>query len=262
VVARVGDVPIFAKQVLAEASRSGSTTREALAKLIDDNVAAEAVRSLGGPTPSADDPDVEGALVQRLLERELEPGLQQTAIPDSALRPLYEKAHDSFVRPRLVEIGILAIYTGDLMKDEARKARARTAKDLAAFLEKHPATTLEDFAAIAADRKWSEQGVLYQRLLQGPDKPFSKGVGSEVAKLHAPGDTTLVLSDNTGFFIARYIDEKPPQKTTFEQARSTLAAAYFDRWRQEQFLSFSAKLVQNHKVEPHFDRISPDEERR
>jgi len=259
-VARVGGVPIFAKQVLAEAERTGKTPREALTRLIDDHAAAERIRSLGSALPSDDDPDVKSALVQRLLERELEPEL--TAIPDSTLRPLYENARDSFVHPRLVEIGVLAVYTGEKMKDATRKLRSDTGKELAAFLAKHPATSLDEFAAIARDRTWSGRDVVYQRLLQGPDKPFSRVVGSEVEKLRAPGDTTPLLSDETGFFIARYVDEKAPQNTTFEQARATIAAAYFERWRQEQFLSFTAKLLKKHKVEAHFDRINQDEEGR
>jgi hypothetical protein len=262
VVARVGGVPIFAKQVLAEATRTGGPPRQALAKLLDDNTSAEAARSAGGPMPTEDDPDVKSALVQRLLERELEPGLDQAAIPDSTLRPLYERARDSFVRPRLIEIGVLAVYTGGAMKDQARASREETARELASFLARHPIKSLEEFAALARDSDWSGRAVTYHRLLQGPDKPFSKAVGREVAKLHAPGDTTALLSDETGYFIARYIDEKPPENTTFEQARPTIVAAYLERWRQEQFLAFSGNLLQKHAVQVYFDHITPDEERR
>ena len=261
-VARVGGVPIYAKQVLAEAERTGNTPRAALAGLIDKNLAAEAVHSLGRAMPTTDDADVKSALAQRFIERELEPRLTLAAIPDSALRPLYERAHDTFAHPRLVEIGILAVYTGALMKGAPRDERANTAAELAAYLAKHPSTSLDDFAAVARDNMWSARAVVYQRLLQGPDQPLSKSIGSAVMKLHAPGESTSLLSDENGFFIARYIDEKPPIDTTFEQARSTIAAAYLERWRQEQFLSFSAKLIQKHKVEVNFDRITPDEERR
>jgi hypothetical protein len=262
VVARVGSVPIFAKQVLAEAQRSGKTPRDALAGLIDEDLLSDLARGLGRLPPPTDDPDVKDVLVERLLERDLEPSLDVSAIPDSALRPLYEKVRNSFVHPRLVEIGVLAVYTGELMKEAPRQARAATAAELADFVAKHPPRTLDDFSALARDGQWSKRHVVYNRVWQGPDRPFSKVVGTEVAKLDAAGQTTGLLSDETGFYIARYIGEKPPENVDFDKARPQIAAAYFERWRQEQFLSFTAKLMQKHTIVAHFDRIAPDEQGR
>jgi hypothetical protein len=262
VVARVGDVPIFARQVLAEALRSRKTPREALATLVDGNLVAEAARARGHSMPLTDDPDVKSAMVERLLERELEPSLRASAIPDSTLRPLYQRTLDAFVHPRLVEIGILAVYTGPRMKEDARQERATTAKELAAFIAKHPPRTLDDFAAVAGDKQWSERHVVYQRTWQGGDKPFSKAVGAEVAKLAAPEQTTSLVSDETGYFIARYIGERPAENVSYDQARPKIAAAYFERWRQEQFLDFTAKLLAKHAVAAHFDRITANEQGR
>jgi hypothetical protein len=262
VVARVGEVPIFAKQVLAEAARSGKTPRAALAALVDGDLVAEAARGRGHRMPLTDDPDVKSAMVERLLERELEPSLQVSAIPDPALRPLYERAREAFVHPRLVEVGVLAVYTGAAMKQAPRQERATTAKALAAFVAKHPPRTLDDFAAIARDSQWSQRHVVYNRLWQGADRPLSKTVGTEIAKLVAPEQTTSLLSDETGYFIARYIGERPAENVSYGQARPKLAAAYFERWRQEQFLDFTAKLLAKHTVAIHFDRIVPDEQGR
>jgi hypothetical protein len=262
VVANVGGAPIFAKQVLAESEMGGTTPRQALARLIENSVAAQAIHSVGRLPPSSDDEEVRAALVQRLLERELEPSLQQKDMSDAALRPLYDRARDNFVHPRLVDVGMLTIYTGPLMKDEPRKERRETASELAAWLANHPAESVEKFAKLAQDPGWAKRGVGYRRLLQGPDEPFSKIIGDEVIKLRAPGENTPLMADETGFYIARYIDEKPAQNVSFEQAREQLAAAYFQRWSQEQFLAFSSKLLQSHKVEIHFDRLAPNEDGR
>jgi hypothetical protein len=261
--AKVGGVPIWSKQVLAETKRNGWTPRVALERLVEQQLAAEAIRGLGRGLPPPDDPEVKSALVGRLLERELEPSLDDaSAIPDSTLRPLYEKARDNFVHPRLVEVGVLVIYTGNLMKDEPRKARAATARELYAFVTAHRPATLDDFAAIASDSQWSERNVGFNRLWQSLDKPYSITVGTEVAKLRAQGDTTPLISDETGFFIARYISERPAENLSFERARPQIASAYFERWRREQFLAFSGRLLHAHKVEAHFDRITPDEQGR
>jgi len=261
-VAKVGGTPIFAKQVLAEAQRTGKPAREALASLIEEDVAAEAAHSLGRSLPSSDDADVKTALVQRMLERDFEPGLQQNAIPDKTLRPLYDRAHDSLVHPPLVEVGVLAFYTGALMKDEPRKARGEAAKDLVAYLAKKPIKTIDDFAAIAEDPQWSRRGVTYLRTVQGPDQPFSRAIGNEVVKLRAPGDITPLMSDETGFYLARHIGVKPAENLSFEQVREKLAAGYFPRWTQEQFLAFTSKLAQTHKVAVYFDRGIPNEQGR
>jgi hypothetical protein len=260
VVARVGQVPIYGSQVMAEAKRTGKSPRESLEDLVAFNLLAERARRDGLHPAGISEPDVKGALVQRLLERELEPKLRPEAVPDSALRPLYERAKDVFVHPRLVEIGVLSIYTGALMKGEMRQERERNAKDLATFLQEHPAKSLHDFSAVAGDPAWSARNVVYDRFFQGLDRPLSRTIGEEVAKLHAVGETTRQLSDENGLFIARYISERPPEDVTFEQARGKLLAAFHEQWQQQQFLEFTAKLMEAHKVEAYFDRLPPNEQ--
>lgn len=260
VVAWVGRVPIFAKQAEAEVKKAGKSPRAALEDLIESNLLAERARQ-GGLIPMASsDSEVKRALVQRFLEKELEARLQPEAVPDSVLRPLYDRALDNFVHPRLVEIGVLGIYTGAPMRDEPRQTRAGFAKELAVYLEKHPAKTLDEFAAVARDPYWVERHVTFTRKFQSPDKPFPKEVGIEAAKLQKQGDITPLVSTEDGYFIARYIDERPPENVTFEQARGViLLAGYYEHWRRQQFLEFTNKLMQAHKVEAHFDRLSTDE---
>ena len=259
IVARVGLVPIFAKQVEAEAKRTAKVGREALDDLIASNLLAEYARREGFELVSGMDPDVKSALVQRMIEREVEPNLRLEATPDSALRPLYDRARESFVHPRLVEIGVLAVYTGALMKKDMREMREQTAKELATFLRSHPPKTLDEFSAVARDPVWSARNVVFVRLLQSPDSPLPKAVGTEVAKLRASGDTTQLVITEKGAFIARYIDERPPENITFAQARDKLLAGFYEEWRRQQFLEFTTRLTRLHRVETHFDRLATNE---
>lgn len=259
VVAKIGDVPIYAEQVLGQARRDRKTPRQALQALVEMNLLAElAKRDLR--LPDSSDNEVKSALAARMLERNLESRTTPESMPDSVLRPLYEKALDLFVHPRLVEVGVLAIYTGDSMKEEPKAERAQTAKELTAALERHPAKSLDEFAGIAQDPRWSTRAVVYLRLIQGSDKPLSIKVGTEVQKLRATGDTTPMVNDPAGYFVARYISEKPPENISFEQARETLRAGSYEHWRKQQFLDYSSELLSHHKVEQHAELLSAMEQ--
>ncbi len=260
VVARVGEVPIFAKQVEARALEMGIPVRSALEALIDSNLLAEAARKREYRLAGFSDPDVRSALVQRLLEKSLEPNLRPEAIPDSDLLPLYNRVRDTFVHPRLVEIGVLAVYTGATMPEQLREPREQTAKELAQFLKDHPAKTLNEFSALARDPKWSSRHVTFRHMFQSTDTPLSKAVGTEVAKLHAPGDTTPLVVDADGGFIARYIGERPPEDISFEQARGKLEAGFFEHWPRQQFLEYTSKLARLHRVETYPDRLPSNEQ--
>ena len=261
VVARVGQIPIFAKQVEAQAKINSISVRAALEDLVTSYLLAEVARGHGYTLASASDPDVQSALVQRLLEEELEPNLSPEATPDDDLRPLYDRVREKFVHLRLVEIGFLAVYTGAPMQKEDREPREQTARELAQYLRKHPAKTLDEFSAIAKDPAWSGRHVVFMRFYQSTDSPLSKAVGTEVSKLRAPGDTTPLVVDKDGGFIARYISERPAENITFEQARPKLLAGFYERWRRQKFLELTTKLVRLHRVEMHPDRLPQDEQR-
>jgi hypothetical protein len=260
VVARTGDVPIYAKQVLGEARKTGQSPRQALQALIELNLLAELARKRELHLPDSSDTEVKSALVARMLERDLESKITLEAIPDSALRPLYDKLQDGFVHSRLVEVGVLAVYTGELMKVAPKAERAQTAKELAAAVEKKPPKTLDEFAQVARDPEWSRRDVVYSRFFQSVDQPLSREIGVEVQKLRAPGDTTRMVGDKSGYYIARYIGERPPENITFEQARDGLRAGYYERWRKQKFLDYSSELLSHHKVEEQPELLSAIEQ--
>jgi hypothetical protein len=260
VVARVGQVPILARQVEAEAKRAGKPLADAAKDLIASYLLAEQARLHGYRPVGVSDPDVQSALVQRLLERELEPSLRPEDVPDSDLRPFYERAREHFVHARFVEIGLLAIYTGAGMQKEDREPREQTARELALYLKKHPPKTLDEFATIASDPTWSGRSVEFKRFFQSADRPLAKAVGDEVAKLHAPGDTTPLVVDEDGAFIARYISDRPAEHVTFEETRGKLLWGTYDQWRHKKFLDFTNNLARRHRVELFPDRLPRDEQ--
>jgi len=255
-VATVAGAPILAADVAAEMRRGRRTAREALGALVDfELLARAAARSIPD-----DDPDVvearRSAMVQQLLERELEPRLDSSAIPEPELRAVYEKAHSIFVHPRLVEIVILSVYTGARMKDEPRARALAAARELEAAVRLRPAAGPPDLEALAKEPTWRERHVKYARVWQGLNEPFEAEVGRAVAALAHPGDTTALITSESGYHIARYIAERPPEDISFEQAAPKLRAQIHGRWRQAAFIRLTDQLAGAHQIEAFPDQLA------
>jgi hypothetical protein len=256
VVARVGEVPIFAGEVEAQALASGKPPRLALEDLIAFHLLAEKARAIGIRAEQAAAAVPRELLVQRLLEREFEPTSRDTNISDQELHRLYERGKDSFVHPRLVEIAILAVYTGARMKPEPRARARAAAQELAEHVAKRPVRTGEDLLGLAREQRWIERNVAAMRLLQGPDKPFGPAVGAAVMRLREPGETTPLIEDETGLYIARYISERPEQNLSFAQAREQIRKQAYPHWRRQRFGEMIVRLARGHEVEAFPGRIA------
>jgi hypothetical protein len=255
VVAAVNGATISGGDLSAEMRRTGKGAREALADLIDfELLAAAATRAIGDADPDVQDARDRGA-VQSLIERELEPRLQKDSIPEADLRALYDKARAVFVHPRLVEIALLSVYTGARMKDEPRARALDAARALDGHVRARPNHTPEDFKAIADDPTWRDRHVKYARVWQALDEPFPAEVGRAAAALARPGDTTPLVLADSGYYIARYIGERPPENVTFVQAQPTLRDQIYDRWRRAQFLEFVQRLASPHQIEAFPERL-------
>ena len=255
-VAVVDGVPIGRAEVLAEMRRSGKDARGALSALVDFQLLAARAQQAA----VAADPEVQEvrdrAAVQLMIERQLEPQLTREAIPDSVLRGVYERAHSAFVHPRLVEVAVLSVYTGARMKDQPRAQARDTALALDAYLKRHPPATPDAFEAVAAEPAWKEQRVKHTRLFQALDEPFAAEVGRVVAALKGPGDTTPLITAESGFHIARYVSERPPENVSFEEARDRLRDQILERWRRSQFLEFAQAAAGPHQIEAFPERFA------
>ena len=251
VVARVGSIPIYAREVAAQVALSKGTPREALHDLISLHLLAERVHRETPFRPNWSDPEVKSALAERLIERDIWPQIQLDSLPDQELRAIYQKAINAFVHPRLVDAAFLIVFTGSRMKPGPRAERVETARDLAAHVASRRIHGPEDLEAIAKDPTWQSRKVTYRRILQSPDQPFSRTVGAEVEKLKAPGDTTPMIEDSDGFFLATYGGEQPPANVSFAEVREDLRQRYYQRWRAQRLEDLSRKLAEGHRVESH-----------
>jgi hypothetical protein len=251
VVARVGSVPIYAREVEAELTRAKSTPGEALSELVALHLLAEKSHRAERFRPDWSDRELRSALAERLLERDLWPQIRRDSVPDQELRAIYQDAINVFVHPRLVDAGFLILFTGPNMKPGPRAERAEFAKALAATVALRRIAGPGDFEAIANDPAWARRYVTFQRTIQGPDQPFSRKVGAEVLKLKIPGDTTPLIEDSDGFFLATYAGEKPLANVSFAEVREELRQRYYDHWRAQQLEQLARKLAEGHRVEIH-----------
>jgi hypothetical protein len=143
------------------------------------------------------------------------------------------------------------------MKDEPRARALETARALEVYVRARPASTAEDFKAIADAPSWRDRRVKYARLWQALDEPFAADVGRVVAALRRPGETTPLIAAESGFHLALYLGERPAENVAFEQARATLADEIFERWRQGQFLEFAQAAANPHRIEAFPERLAP-----
>ena len=258
VLATVDGIPIHASDVALEVRRGGGSTRAALDRLIDFELLAAAAATTVSPATDGDVAEArDQAAVQMLLERELEPHLGKDSIPDDVLRDLYQKAQSVFVHPRLVEIGLLVVYTGARMKDQPRAEAVATAHALEAYLHGEPATP-ENWKAIATLPAWHDRKVQFTRTWQALDEPFPIEVGRAVGNLQHPGETTPLVINEVGCFLACYVSERPPENVTFEQARNQLRDRVHERWKKAQFLEFAQSAANPHRIEAYPERFAPE----
>jgi len=251
VIARVGSVPIYAREVEAQMVRSGGTPREALDELVSLHLLSEEAHRKNRFLPDWLDPELRSALAERLIDRDIWPQIQRDSLPDQELHTIYQGAISTFVHPRLVDAGFLIVFTGSRMKAKARAERTEAARALAATVAARRIHGPEDFQAIANDPAWAARHVSYRRNLQSPDQPFSRKVGAEVVKLKAAGETTPLIEDDDGFFIATYAGERPAADIPFAQIREELRQRYYDRWRAQRLDELARKLAEGHRVESH-----------
>jgi hypothetical protein len=251
-VARVAGVPVFAAEVAAQGARTGKPPRQALGDLIALHLLAERLRTGHWPPPDEGARAVEREMiVQRLIEREFEAVTRPQDMPDSVVRVIYDSSVDSFVHPRLVEVAVLAVTPGKRALPSVRADARKAIHEVKAIVDQQKSKTPEDLQTIAGDMKWHDRRVMYFRFTQAHDKPYSAKFGAEVGKLKAPGETSPIIEDEYGYYIARYISERPSANRTFDEVKQELRDAYYPRWRQAKFLEFTQQLSARHEIEIH-----------
>ncbi|MES1204718.1 MAG: peptidylprolyl isomerase [Pseudomonadota bacterium] len=250
VVAVVADVPISTDDVRLQMRARRVDARRALDDLITFEVLARAAADarLDRAADAADRSALISAKVGRLVQQEIEPALDVSQIPDADVRALYERGKDHFVHGRLVEVAVLCVFTGARMKPAPRARAADNARKLKAYVDAAAPGTGAAFTAIAQDPAWIERQVSVTTVWQGEDTPFPAVVGRAVQALSKPGDTTALVDDETGYYIARYVSERPPENIPFAEAAPGLRRDMYQPWRRQRFLQLSLEMTHVHDI--------------
>lgn len=252
VVARVADVAIHASALAAQMSRTGGDRMRALDELVTFELLARAAAAAGEGIDQEGDLEAQRSLkVQRLVEREIEPRITRTAIDDSEVRAVYDRAKNRFVHGRLVQVAVLCVFTGARMKPEPRARAEAIARQLEAALAARGAHTSAEFEAVSKEPAWIERKVSFTTVWQGQgdDQPFPSVVGRAVQTLARPGQMTGVVGDETGYYLALYLDEKPPLNVSLSEAAPEIRQEMFEPWRRQKFLQLALTLAQGHDIE-------------
>lgn len=256
-VARVGETAIYAAQVSARARAEGIPVQEAVMALVSLHLRAAKAATLGIQAP---DPPRE-ILVQRLLEREFEVNTTPAKIPERDLRAVYERNVDQFVHPRLVRVAMLSVWTGPRMKPEPRARNRETAVALWAHLEGRPDRATLALDALAADPRWASRKVSHKEVWQAIEKPHGPVIGKAVQALRAKGELTGLLEDETGYHIARYLDERPAENRGFRDVEVDLRDLLHPTWRPQKFLELTRELARRHGAEVFAGRLDQSRQR-
>ncbi len=250
VVALVAGTPIYAADVAVQMRGRRVDARRALDDLVVFELLARAATDLFlSGTDGAEDKAIQSAKVERLIEREIEPRIAKDAISDGEVRALYDRGKTRFVHGRLVQIAVLCVFTGARMRVEPRARAESNARALKAYVDGLASKTALAFESIAKDAAWIERKVSVTTVWQGEDEPFPAGVGRAVAALSKPGDTTDLVGDETGYYIALYLSERPPENVSFPEASPRLREEMYEPWRRRRFLQLSQDMSNGHDIQ-------------
>jgi hypothetical protein len=251
VVARVAGRPILASEIARDARVSGSDPAAALEARVRFELLATAAAAAGLPPSPTDEESLRQAKVERLIEDRLEPRLRRDAIPEAEVRTFYDRVRKRFVHGRLVQVAVLCVFSGARMKAEPRARAARRAAELRDYLDAHPGLDDDAFLAIGHDPAWTEHtpSVSSTTVWQDDAEPFPAVVGEAVARLGRRGQTTPLVGDETGYYVARYLAERPPERVSFAEARPRLEEEMWLPWRRRRFLDLTLELARGHEVE-------------
>jgi len=229
---------------------SGRPPREVLAQMVAfELLATAAARREIEPDPEDKD-RLRQVEVQRFLAERIEPRLAPSQISDAQVRELYEKGRGQYVHPRLVKVALLAVFTGARMRPESRRREEGTARALAEAVAKEDDKSSDLFARLGHEPGWLERHVSYGEVWQAAngDHPYPRLFGEAVARLRRAGDTTPLVCEESGCYLGRYIDERPPEDVPYEDVAATLRSAMTQPWQRRRFVELVGELAGSHEI--------------
>lgn len=255
VVARVGGEPIQAELVAAVAAEQHIAADEALHRLIDDAVAAQAARMRRLDRVPPTRWKLTAALGRLTADRLREHAVAKGPPTEDEVKELtrfHWQQVDRDVSVKVVHAVVLAPKDPALNeagKEEAKKLRTAlldtTTKD--EFLEKAKAWTPPAGLQIHAEElpPFIEEGGW---VTVGPDATFDQTFARGAHAIAKPGDTSAVVETKHGFHVIRLLERIPAQKLSYEARRSAFTEeAHANRARGE-LNALLAELRARHPV--------------
>jgi hypothetical protein len=111
---------------------------------------------------------------------------------------------------------------------------------------------------VASEPEWAARKVTVTTVWQDQEQadPFPLVVARALAALHRPGDRTALVGDETGYYIALYLSEEPPQNQSFEDVAPSLRAEMYEPWRRQRFLRLTMDMSAGHDIAVFPDNLS------
>ena len=236
VVAQVAGMPIFSSQVATHARATGLAPRAALDDLIRQELLVREARRRGY------DRDREVSLAQReemvrtFVARDFgRRNADPSVIPDSDLRPVYERGIEYFKHERQAKVWNVC-------------TTPEQAKAIYEDAHVHPPKDGDAFAQIAKAHGTDAQSLIVEENSRGFYEQWRKPLFAAVKKrgdlmppAHLP-ELPFPCSDH----VAWTEEFRPARNDSFEQARSEVAEKIWESWRKNEFGHWVGQIGRAH----------------
>ncbi|MEO9197025.1 MAG: peptidylprolyl isomerase [Polyangia bacterium] len=250
VVATVDGRPIHASDVKLQAESADTDARTALAALVDAEVlAGQALRD--GFYTSFD--VVEARREQearRFIVTRFEP--ETAAVPDQAMRRVYDREKLFFDHPEFVEVWNLVALSGKAAPP-ADKAKAH-AQIVELVARAQDCATDADFQALASSAP-GEIPVKAEELTFPRVGVVEDSFAAAAFLLTKPGQTSPPVETSYGWHLIRLVRHEAERHTSFEAAKPELRASALVEYRQSKLASLTQDLMEKHGVVVHPERL-------
>lgn len=261
VVAKIGPVTLTTAELEKRMAGQGPVLTDRLSdadkrkEFLEQQVRFELLAQEGWARGMYGDPDVvdatKKAIVQKLLQQELDQRAETQSVSESELRAAYAKAEGDFNKPETIRLSQIVRVVED-EKDRAAE-RALLSKVKREILEAEKKNQLSAFGEAA--RAHSEDTATKNG---GGELPFMTRAeleakyGSEVARVMFEdakiGDTVLADAENASLLMKKTGQRRAIERT-LEQVKPQLRARILRDKRNEAFERFTEDLEKKHRAE-------------
>ena len=245
VLATVAGTPITAGEVVTLARATGLSPRDALDRLIAEQLLAREAQRRGYATRPEVSAAVERASVRAWLEAEVERAVPASTVTDAEVATTYAAQRARFERPE-TRTAVHVLLPLDAGADESRSAAAQrfAAGAIAELRAEGPEVVLARYTADPA----ALSGAFHVTAEQVPDLvpggAFDPAFLDAVFALRAPGVVPAPVRTQFGWHAIAVVAIRPALITPFERASSTIRRELLAARRGAQLTSSLARLAE------------------